>query len=412
VSSPSFVVFRPRSKAGGLTRAPVDERWVVRRVGLAWGLLFMNVLTFAPNVSVIPLPSSIGKLITQGVLPLALLVALTANRRGVVYPSVFLCLVTLLGIEAILTCLSAQYLRGTAYRTFRLEEFVVTLWLLSPYWGRRDMLIMRCHLKAMIVVLGSVLVGLMIAPGRAMSDGGRLAGVIWPVPGTQVAHYAAVTLGIVLMLWFCGQMGNRSALVLTVASAIILLLTHTRTALVGGLGGIIVGGLSLITATRRVSKFFAIAVGTAAAAVLTSSAAITSWLERGQGTAQLVGLSGRTKFWGPLLAFPRSKFQEVFGFGLSNDTFGGQPIDSNWLGSYYNQGLFGVVVCVLILVFLYVAAGFQPRGVERAIALFLTTYCLIASFTEVGFTGASPYLLDVTVAASLLLPVAVNKEPA
>ena len=411
MSATSIVLFRPRWRVRTLTPAQVHERWTVRKVGITWGLLFLNVLTFAPHVSVIPLPSTIGKSITQGALPVALLVALTANRRLVIRPSIFLCLVTLLAVEAILTCLNAQQLRGTAYRTFRLAEFVATLWLLSPYWARRDMLIARCHLKAMMVVLGTVLLGLMIAPGRAQ-NGGRLADVIWPVPGTQVAHYAAVTVGMVLMLWFCGRMGNRVALVVSVASAIILLLTHTRTALVGGLGGIIVGGLSLIVYTRRVSRFFATVVSVLTVGALTSSATITSWLARGQNTSQLTGLSGRTGFWGPILNFPRNKFQEIFGFGLGNDTFNGQPIDSNWLDSYYNQGLFGVAVCVLILLFLYVAAGFQPRGVERAIALFLTTYCLIASFTEVGFTGASPYLLDVTVAASLLLPVVLNRESA
>ena len=72
---------------------------------------------------------------------------------------------------------------------------------------------------------------------------------------------------------------------------------------------------------------------------------ITTWLARGQGASQLTGLSGRTRFWGPLLAFPRDRFQEIFGFGLSNDSFNGLPIDSNWFASYQDQGLFGVVVC-------------------------------------------------------------------
>jgi len=44
--------------------------------------------------------------------------------------------------------------------------------------------------------------------------------------------------------------------------------------------------------------------------------------------------------------------------------------------------------------------------------LFLTTYCLIASFTEIGFTSASPYMLDVAVAASLLVPIVFNREQA
>ena len=194
-------------------------------------------------------------------------------------------------------------------------------------------------------------------------------------------------------------------------AAIILIITTTRTALVGGLGGIIVGGLSLIVSSRRVTKFFTRGLRRGRGRrSLTSASAITAWLARGQSSTQLANLSGRTNFWGPILALPRNKFQEIFGFGLSNDTFDGLPIDSNWLDSYYNQGLFGVAVCVLILVFLYVAAAFQPRGIKRALAIFLTTYCLIASFTEVGFTGASPYLLDVTVAASLLAPMAVSRE--
>src|SRR5271165_7190765 len=190
MSSPSIVMLRPRArvKVGALTPAQAHERWAARKVGTVWGLLFLNVLTFAPHVSVLPIPSSVGKIITQGALPVALLVALTANRKLMIRPSIFLCLVSLLAIEAILTCLNAQYLRSTAYRTFRLDEFVATLWLLSPYFGRRDMLLVRCHLKTMMVVLGTVLLGFMIAPGRAM-NGGRLGGAIWPVPSTQVAHY-------------------------------------------------------------------------------------------------------------------------------------------------------------------------------------------------------------------------------
>ncbi len=100
-----------------------------------------------------------------------------------------------------------------------------------------------------------------------------------------------------------------------------------------------------------------------------------------------------------------------FGFGLSNKSFNGLPIDSNWLASYYDQGLFGVTVCATILIFLLVLAYFQPRGVQRALALFLITYCLLASFTEVGFTDVSPYLLEVTLAASLLVPSVAGREP-
>ena len=375
-----------------------------------WGLLFLNVLTFPPETSILHIPSTIGKIITQAALPLALLLALTVNRRILVRPNVFLCLVGLLVIEATVTCLDAQFLRGALYRTFRFAEFAVALWLLTPYWGRRDLLLVRVHLQVMSVVLGSVVIGLLVAPGHALGGGaGRLEGVIWPIASTQVAHYAAVTFGLVIVLWFCGYLRGRATLLVVAVPGAVLILTHTRTALVGLIAGILIAGFSLIVAKARVRKLFAIAGVVVGTLVITLSGFITTWLTRGQSQQQLLSLSGRTNYWGPVLAFPRNKFQEIFGFGLSNTGFNGLPIDSNWLASYQDQGLFGIVVCAAMLLFLLVTAYFQPRGARRALALFLITYCLVASFTEVGFTDASPYLLDLTVAASLLMPSVANR---
>lgn len=104
-----------------------------------------------------------------------------------------------------------------------------------------------------------------------------------------------------------------------------------------------------------------------------------------------------------MLTLPRTPFQEIFGFGLSNASVNGLPIDSNWLSSYMQEGLIGVVVCALIIVYLLAACLFQPPGLRRALALFLVTYVLIASFTEDAFTDASLYMLHLTVAASLLV---------
>jgi len=402
---------RPPSRFASGTSAQSRERWIQGRVGIAWGLLVLNVLTFVPKQSVLPIPTSLGKAITQGSLPLALIVALSVNRKIVVHPNVFLCLVSLLAVEAVITSLQAQHLIGTGYRTFRLAEFVVALWLLTPFWGRSDLLLARCHLKAMGVALGSVLIGLLVSPGHAIITG-RLSGAIWPMPPTQVAHYAAVTAGLVIVLWLCDHRRGLSTLLVVMVAVGIILLTHTRTALVGMIAGTLVASLSLIVAKARVRRMFAAAGAIVTVAIVTLSGVITSWLVRGEDQQQLTGLSGRTNFWGPLLAFPRDRFQEIFGFGLSNDSFNGLPIDSNWFASYQDQGLFGVAVCAAMVVFLFVTAYFQPRGVQRALALFLVTYCLVASFTEVGFTGASTYLLDMTVAASLLVPASARWRPA
>jgi hypothetical protein len=380
------------------------ERSVRRRVGLTWGLLFLNGLGFVGTL--VPIPSAVGKSITQGSLQVALLVALTLNRRVIFRPNVFLCLVTLLPAEALLTALRPQYI-GAEYRTFRLAEFVIVLWLLTPWWGRRDFLLVRFHLMTLAVILSSVLLGVLIAPGRAMSAG-RLSGVLWGIPPTQTAHYAAVTAGLVTILWLCGHIRGRVALAIVTVAVTMLLLTRTRTALVGMTAGILVAGMSLIVARSRVRKLFTAAGVVAVVVIVTLSSVITTYLARGQGGDQLTNLTGRTEVWGPLLAFPRDRFQEIFGFGLSNSSFGGLPIDSNWLSSYQEQGLFGVGVCALMLLFLLVSAYFAPRGVHRAMALFLTIYCLVASFTEDGFTDATPYLLELALAASLLVPPLVR----
>ena len=404
----SVVAFHTRRKTPVLGPAEARERSIRRRIALVWALLVLNVLTYTG--SLLPVPGAVGKAITQGALPLALLVALTVNRRVTVRPNVFLCLVGLLVVETIVTALRPQYF-GTVYRTFRFAEFFAVLWLLTPWWGRRDLLLVRCHLASLGVVLASVLLGLFVAPGHAMA-GGRLTGVFWVIPATQVAHYAAVVLGLVVVLWLSGKVRGQATALIAVVTVAILILTHTRTALVGTVAGILVAGLSLIVAKARVRKFFAAASIVASIVIITLSSVITTWLARGQGTDQLTELTGRTKVWGPLLAFPRDNFQMIFGFGMSNDSFNGLPIDSNWLAAYQTQGLFGVVLCATILLFLLVAAWFQPRGVQRALALFLVAYCLVASFTEVGFTDASMYLLDLALAASLIVPSAAGRRPA
>jgi hypothetical protein len=403
----SVVAFHTRRKAPPLGPTEARERSIRRRVALVWALLVLNVLTYTG--SLLPIPSAVGKAITQGALPAALLVALTVNRRICVRPNVFLCLVGLLVIEAIVTALQPQYL-GTVYRTFRFAEFFAVLWLLTPWWGRRDLLLVRCHLASLGVVLGSVLLGLLVAPGHALG-GGRLSGVLWTIPATQVAHYAAVALGLVVVLWLGGKVRGRATALIAVVTVAMLILTHTRTALIGAVAGILVAGLSLIVAKARVRRFFAAASIVASIVIITLSSVITTWLARGQGTDQLTELTGRTKVWGPLLAFPRDNFQMIFGFGMSNDSFNGLPIDSNWLASYQTQGVFGVVVCATILIFLLVTAYFRPRGVQRALALFLIAYCLVASFTEVGFTDASMYLLELALAASLIMPSSAGGRP-
>ena len=116
------------SLADGL---PADERWIRRSVGLAWGLLTLNVLTFYSATwsglpLAFPIPSAAGKMITQCSLAAAMLVAISVTRRLVIRPSVFLFIVSLLVVVAFAVILEPGHF-GTIYRTLRFTGFVATL---------------------------------------------------------------------------------------------------------------------------------------------------------------------------------------------------------------------------------------------------------------------------------------------
>jgi hypothetical protein len=390
----------PRALTRDLPRE--RDRSVLRRIRVAYALLFFNTLTFFPGYSILGIPDKIGKAATQGVLPLAVLLLLTVNPKLKFRPNAYLCIVGLLVADAVVTAVAVHHL-GTMFRTFRFAEFLAALWLLTPWWGRSDMFLFRCHLGCLYAVIGSVFLGLLVAPGSAFAYDGRLTGVLWPLLPTGIAQWAAVAAGLTVLLWLGRQISGRLALAGIAFAVAILLLTHTRTALVAGVAGLLVAGLSLFTANARVRKFFAAGAVIVSVAVVTLAGVITTWLARGENTQGLTNLSGRTNFWALVLNLPRSQFQEIFGFGLSNASVNGLPIDSNWLSSYMQEGLLGVAICVAILAFLLVVCFFQKPGPRRAIALFLVTYCLIASFTEDAFTDVSTYLLHLTIAASVLV---------
>jgi O-Antigen ligase len=407
----SVVSFQARRAARSLRPAEADDRTIRLRIGIAWGLVFLNVLTYYKATwnglpLIVPIPSRVGQLLTQGALPAALLLAWSVNRRLLIRPNVFLSLLTLLLIEAIITAVNPNgHLLGTLYRTGRLGEFVAFLWLISPYADRRDLLFVKCQLRSLGVVLATVILGLMVSPHRALA-GGRLSGEFWPITPVQVADYSAIALGLVVVLWFCGELTGRLALPAVVLLGIMLLLSHTRTEVVALMAGLMVAGLSMFTV--RVRRLFASAAIAISVAVVAFSSFLTTWLARGENTQELLDLTGRTNAWRIVVTAPRDLYQMIFGYGLSNEGAGGLPIDSTWLAAYLDVGLLGIAIVAAFLLFVLVNAYFQPRSERRALALFLVSYLMITSYTETGLSNSTMYLLELALAASLLVPAAVE----
>ena len=84
----------------GLLAGP-NERSMRRRIGWVWGLLFFNVMTYSTGpTNLIPLPHQIGKALPELALGVALLLILTANKRLLVRPNIFLILLTVMCLLA------------------------------------------------------------------------------------------------------------------------------------------------------------------------------------------------------------------------------------------------------------------------------------------------------------------------
>jgi hypothetical protein len=381
-----------RARAMGLISSPL----------LAWAALFVNVLAFSGQPTLVRIPTTLGQLVTQGALIMALLLVLLANPRGVIRPNLFLALLTMLAVVALMVSIHNEFVLGSTFRACRLLGFIAVLWLLTPWWGRSDFPLLRAHVTCLRIVLVTVLVGALVAPGAAFSYGGRLSGALWPIPPTQVAHYAAVLLGCTVVLWFAGAVRGRTALLTLLGAGAALVGTHTRTALLAMTVGLAVAGASMFLGHARVRRTSALLGVIAVAAATFFAPLIVGWLWRGQSLEEATQLTGRTKVWSSISGLQRPWLQEVFGSGLSNKSFNGLSIDSNWLAVYLDQGWFGVIVDAALLIILILLAATHLRGVRRALALFLVAYCLVASITETGLGDASPYLLELVIAASLL----------
>ncbi|MEU1027048.1 O-antigen ligase domain-containing protein, partial [Streptomyces sp. NPDC005904] len=229
----------------------------------------------------------------------------------------------------------------------------------------------------------------------------------------QIGQYAAVIIGLTVLLLLGRRADRAGAAVVIVPSLVLLALTHTRTATLGLLIGLAVAIGSLVMTSAAARRFFAWAVLCAAVAAVGFAPALRAWFLRGQSEENLTSLTGRAKVWDALLAAPRTTGQELFGMGLGDKSFGGLPIDNSWLAVYHEQGWTGVTLVAAIIVVLGGVALLRPPSLARACALFLISYCAIASYTEAGLGDASPYLLHLAVAASLLAaPVQGPPAPA
>lgn len=381
----------------------IQERPTPRTFALVWTLLVVNTLGSQGADTLVPIPRPLAQMVTMGAVVAAFLFALLINPRVRLRPSAYLLALTLLLVLSIVSSLRLESGYGALFRCFRFMLFVGTLWLLTPWW--HDWIgLVRTHIRALGGVLLTVALGLVIAPGMALPDtyGGRLVGAIWPLTPPQVGLYAATVTGLTVLLWLGNQTNRLSLLYVAAPAVAMLLLSHTRTAMIGLVVALAAALVSLISTSGRARKVFTRAALVAGLVAVFLGPFIQAWLRRGQDEEAFSNLTGREKVWDALLAAPRTLSEHLFGVGLTNKSFDGLPIDSSWLAVYHEQGYLGIALVVAFLAVLFTVAVLRPPSLARACALFLIVYCTIASYTEAGLGDASPYLLNLTIAAALL----------
>jgi hypothetical protein len=387
------------------TDASTDQHRAPPLVGVAWALLVIDTLGSQGANTIVPITRPVIQLVTMGSVGAAFIIALLLNRRLLFRPNAYLFLLSLLVVESIAASAQLESGLGAFIRCVRFTVFVATLWLLSPWWFDA-LAFVRHHIRALCLVLLTVLAGLLAAPGVAMpaANGGRLVGAVWPLSPPQVGQFGAVVCGLTIMLWLGRRIDGRSVVLVAPPALALLMLSHTRTATLGLLVGLTVACLSLALTNARARRALARGLLGAALVAVTAGSVVQAWVLRGQTQENFANLTGRQKVWDALLAKPRTLAEQMFGVGLTDKSFGGLPIDSSWLAAYHEQGLIGVTIVAAFLIILMIVAVLSPPSPQRACAIFLITYCLVASYTEASLSDASPYLLYLTVAAALLTP--------
>ncbi|MFD5082793.1 O-antigen ligase domain-containing protein [Kitasatospora sp. NPDC058201] len=397
---------RPAGGPGTAVPRPGAERrpgGTPKAVWIVWALLGLNTLGSAGAKTIVRLPRSLIQMATMGALVSAFALALALNLRLRIRANAFLFLLSLLLVPSLISSLHLEVGVGALFRCTRLALFVGTLWLLSRWWTGSLMLV-RTHIRMYFAVLVSVAAGLVISPGTAMPEyyGGRLVGALWPLTPPQIGQYSAVIIGLTVLLLLDRRTTGTGAAVVIVPTLVLLAMTHTRTATVGLLVGLALAIGSLVLTSAAARRFFAWAVVCATVAAVAFSSALQAWFMRGQSKENFSNLTGRAKVWDALLTAPRTLPERVFGTGLGDKSFGGLPIDNSWLAVYNEQGQLGIVLVAAILLSLGGIALLRPPSLPRACAIFLISYVAMSSYTEAGLGDASPYLLHLALAASLL----------
>jgi hypothetical protein len=378
---------------------PSGTRW---RCQTAWVLLLFGVLSWQQPYSQFGLSVGQEQVFTVLVTFVAFGLAVQTNPTLLVARVPSLLFAGLLVAASTGPGLLGMAPLNSLFLSVRFALVVLTILLLSPVITADPMAIVRTCLFAYAANTLCFLAGGLIAPGRAFLPGtGRLVGLIPPTHPSQVGAFAAVTVGLSVLMMLTGTVGRRLGPLMTVVGVIVLVQSHSRTAALAALLGLLVALASLALQRRSARRLLMILACAGGVIWLVAASAIVSWFARGQTHAELGGFSGRRTVWIAMLEERPTGLTEWLGTGLGDKRYKGKAIDGGWLAAYWQQGVVGVALSALLLLVVAWQAMWSRHSLLRAVTLFLIVFVAVSASSETGISDISTYFLSVMLAGQL-----------
>lgn len=297
----------------------------------------------------------------------------------------------------------------------RVARFGIALVVPLLLWDvlRRDStLLLRAHLAANTVLALLFAVGPFVAGSAAWENGGsfasgsRLQGALLATLPPGVGEVGAIVAGLALVAWAYGHLRWWLTTPLVALGLGLIITSRTRTAALALLVGLIIA--ALVTLRSRGGRHIAIGLAICAVPLLAVAPAVVDWALRGQSTQRFQSLSGRTLAWNNVLSADLPPGVAALGHGLGTTKIlvtRGQgdvntvPIDNSWLSLYWESGLIGAAVILVVYLCVLVTVLRAPTAYPRAASVLLVVLVGIASFSESGLSDLSSLTLALVVAA-------------
>jgi O-antigen ligase len=342
----------------------------------------------------------IAKAALQGA---ALATALLLKKSApTVYPVAGGPLLAVLAVLAVsmIGALQAGETNASTVLVVRTILLAVTVVLLVSVFSRQEVL------RQLVIALGITGAVLAVTGIGTMAGGGRLEGTFLPISPNGLVILCAIPALAAINRVITGR-ATIGVIVAACFYTLACVATQSRT----GLLGLAVAIVVLVLSVQMIQRYMAvvmIACVPALFVVVMYTPFLVSLLNR-EGTASNFTLNSRTIAWQVVLQTPYESLQKWVGAGLSIKTvnvrgqyWNEQVLDSSWVSALAQTGIIGTAILAVLVTAVMVT---NVRGGRRnALPIAILVFLLIGTFLETGLLDASVTFVVFIALASAFVP--------